>query len=169
MYSYIVYRTCWTFSWKGKKQPPSSPHIWIDASKHKPAPQMKGKGGIFFTMKFILSCDRLGFFISALDSLSRWAWSCSLSLSVTCKHPPWTKCITAVDTTTPFLIFMTYYFKTSLNIIKYATLTATKYGRAIKLAKHKGKGVLSILCSLTSNNIHRIGMDYKIKRNLNSN
>lgn len=54
-----------------------------------------------------------------------------------------------MDTTTPFLIFMTYYIKTSLNVIKYATFTATKYGRAIKLAKHKGKGVLSILCSLS--------------------
>lgn len=28
-------------------EPPSSPYIWIAASERKPAPQMKGKGGIF--------------------------------------------------------------------------------------------------------------------------
>ena len=58
---------------------------------------------------------------------------------------------------------MTYYIKTSLNVIKSATFTARKYERTIKLAKHKNKGVLNILCSLSRDNIHKTGITAKSK------
>lgn len=72
-----------------------------------------------------------------------------------------------MDTTSCFLDFMAYYIKTSLNVIKSATLTARKYRRTIKLAKYNNKGVLNIPCSLSRDNTHRTLKDYKIKRNLN--
>jgi len=37
---------------------------------------------------------------------------------------------------------MTYYIKTSLNVIKSATFTAEKYRRTLKSAKHKNTGVV---------------------------